>query len=65
MKTRIDYAKLLKKYRDISPRFLQFVQKMKADCEKAMKLPQKSKERDALSHTIDVNDDMLHAYWYV
>lgn len=53
------------KYRNISPRLLLFIQHLKAQCEKALKLPKKGKEREESLKSIGVADGMLHSYWYV
>ena len=39
------------------------LQHLKTQCEKALKLPKKSKERDESLKSIEAGDGMLHSYW--
>ena len=59
---RIEYGGIinkLKKGRDISPRLYDFIQKIKRNCEAAMKLPRKSKDFETLQNDIRIDSGML------
>ena len=60
LKTRIAYAKTSRQHkRNISPRFCEVVQQIETQCEKALKLPHKGKEREATIQSPDVQDKTL------
>ncbi|KAL8734971.1 MAG: hypothetical protein Q9181_002994 [Wetmoreana brouardii] len=61
--TRIQFGQNTRQYRDISPRVHRLIQNLKRQCEKALKLPKKGKERDAAIEQITIQDDFLHSYW--
>ena len=49
----------------LSPQLQEFIQQMRSQCEKALKLPSKSKERQESIRSTSVHDGLLHSYWYL